>query len=77
MAIITIPRTATYAEADQILTDNPDRWYVVEIDNGVVAAPGPMVRAEFDDLAPGESFTIIAVCDTAVEADSFVDGIRS
>lgn len=75
MATITIPRTpatATYAAADTLIADNPDRWFVIEIDSGVFSASEPVARAEFDDLAPGESFTILAVCDTSLECERFL-----
>lgn len=45
---------------------------VIEVDSGVFVMSPFEASEEFEGLAPGESFTVHAVCDLRVEADAFV-----
>lgn len=71
MATVTIPSGANYAAMDTIIENNTDRVFVVEVDSGRIVCDYDMTREGFDDLEPGESFTIHAVCDTWAEATAF------
>jgi hypothetical protein len=74
--IPTIPNLPYWYSADFIKA-NPERWFVLETNDGVFEATAADALAVFEDLAPGEAFTVLAVCDTEIEATRFATADRS
>lgn len=72
----TLP-TQTYADAATVIEQNPAGWFVVEtFDDGVTWAGHRWTRRCFNELAPGESFTIHSVHETRREAQVAAREIR-
>lgn len=75
--MITQHRLTTYGQAHNVIEQNPGKVFVIELDNGIVWGSRADARREFEALAPGESFTIHATCDTINEAEGERQRLRS